>query len=470
MLNVGFAPRRSFIAAVFLALLPSLGLTMHPARAEDIPPAVVPLAVDAVTATVTPQPVTEGEKKTSAGAPSALPKETLGEDHKDILEVQIGQQKTIPLTRLIRISVQDLSLLTIRALGDNEVTVVGMAAGETWLEIVHGERQFTALKVRVLHKDQLKAKDLSQTAGTGTSASDSSPLPASPAASATPTTPPTPTDVIPTDPPTQPRLQISVEPTFGLDTQRLLLLSNDGPDGGLVSQGTINTRRSFQVIPVSLRYQSSHPNMLQRDTWTLDIPYIRRHEESTFGGRLLESRNAGLGDIQLGFERIIPRLRQSAWDAIVGVNLQLPTGQSIYDSTANELPLGSGHYEMGGFLGVRKIADPFVLSATFGINNSLPRSGGGIRIKPGLGYSIRTGIGYALSDRWVLSEQISFARRPNSFLISSTDTQSEQIDQSYLAHSLSYNPKRGSHTMRLTFSAGLNNASTDYTLGFAIQR
>jgi hypothetical protein len=222
----------------------------------------------------------------------------------------------------------------------------------------------------------------------------------------------------------------------------------------------LTVRRSYIIIPFSFRYELSRRNSL-----TVTVPFIRRQDELKLGSVSTKSSNQGLGDIQISFERTFSRLLRSSWDGSLQFNVGLPTGRSPYNSEGNKSSLGTGHYELGGVVGVRRIFDPVAFNASFGINKTLPRTVQGERISPGLGYSAQTGIAYALSDRWVISEQLNYSRRPNVFLSNPLDTRTTVTDQAYLNHSLIYNPKGDAHTFRFTFNVGLNDASTDYGVG-----
>lgn len=223
---------------------------------------------------------------------------------------------------------------------------------------------------------------------------------------------------------------------------------------------TMTLRRSAMTTTFSLSYDVNARNSL-----TVAVPFIRRQDEVIVGNGSVRTSGQGLGDIQVRFARSYPRLFKTAWSGTAELNLGLPTGKSVYDTGEDQSPLGIGHYEVGAIAGVRRIFDPFIFNAAGGLSYTLPRNVGEARITPGLGYSAQTGFGYALSDRWVLSEQLGYTRRPNVFLSTATDAQTESIDQSFLSHSLIYRP-RGGHSLRLMFNLGLNAASPDRGFGF----
>ena len=229
---------------------------------------------------------------------------------------------------------------------------------------------------------------------------------------------------------------------------------------GAEREQTITKRSSSQITTVSISVDIGEHNTLSGD-----VPYVRREDEVTAGGNSVKSRGRGLGDIQVSFEREQPRLFKTAWDGTAVFSVGLPTGKSIYNVGANESPLGSGHYEVAGIFGVNRVFDPFVVKASGGLIYTVPRTVQGTRIAPGIGYMAQTGFGVGLSDRWVLSEEMSFIRRPNVLLATSIDAGTETADQAYLKHALTYSPK-GGHTLEVMSTFGLNPAAADYSIGF----
>lgn len=369
-----------------------------------------------------------------------------------------GQRIVLPFLGLSRATIKNLSILRLVEIGDDSLTVEGVAPGTAWLEATHGE-QLTALKIRVVtaleRSSQLSDYQLQTISGGQIAA-------AAPAGS---------TPAPPSAPPTGelksyldamlaanrgPKLQISLDPAVGLDSQRLVF----------PGAPTFTVRRRFQQFPIGIRYRFG-----KADTVTLDLPFIRREEEILAEGKSLQRTSSqGLGDISIGYERNFPRLGKSAWSADAGFNLRLPTGKSIYEIGENELPLGNGHYEIGGFLGLRRVADPVVFNIGFGVNYSLARDVGSTRVAPGLGFSLQSGIAYALNDRFALSEQLSFSRSNNVLLLNSFETASQKVDQAYLSHGLIFSGKRGGKVLRALLTLGLNDASTDYILSVSLQK
>jgi len=250
--------------------------------------------------------------------------------------------------------------------------------------------------------------------------------------------------------------EMSIQPIFGRDSQQNAQIFGD----------TMTATQSFELVLFDVRYKSSY-----RDTLNLNVPYIRRSEELRLGAAdSIKATDAGTGDICFGFERSLPRVKLSGWDGTFGMNVNIPTGKSVYsDLGDDELPMGTGHYQTGIALDFRRIADPLVTNFGFGIDYTMPRTHDGMEIRPGFGFTLRSGIGYALNDRWVLTEQMEYTRQPNVLLQNIGTAQTEIMDQAYITHGLIYNPSRGGKIYSIRFTLGLNNASTDYMLTLGIQ-
>jgi hypothetical protein len=267
-----------------------------------------------------------------------------------------------------------------------------------------------------------------------------------------------------TPPPTLPPLaptsgagaqwEVSLEPSFGLDTEQATLVEGSG-DAPTVTALTL--RRQFATTTLTLRR-----NPTAHRSYAVSAPIIWR-EETQEGGEARRVRSAtGLGDVQLTGHRVLPRLRRSSWDGTVEVGLQLPTGTNAFRGLApDELPLGTGHVELTGILGAQKLADPMLVSVGVGLTHTVPRSLAGTRIAPEFGYLIQSEFGYALNDRWIFSERLTFSRRSDVYLISPGETSEEKNDEAYVTHSLLYNPPNQQGLFYLAFSVGLNDTSLD---------
>lgn len=281
------------------------------------------------------------------------------------------------------------------------------------------------------------------------------------------------------------RFEVTAETSVSVDTETYSPVNadavaeqaRDGGEAGAAKPGgekarqeaaaelrakSVKVRRTSVTVPLTVRYEIS-----SRNSVSFVLPFIKRLDEVKVGGETFKTSAHGLGDAQFNFTREFPRLRKTAWDGNLSVNVGLPTARSIYNAKADKAPLGLGHVELGNVFGVRRVFDPVVFNAAFGLSYLVPRTVDGGRVKPGLGQSFQTGVGYALHDRWAISEQLYYARRPNYFLNTPTDDRTSSTEQAYLNHILVYNPKgNGGQTMRLSFNLGLTNSSTDY--GFLV--
>jgi hypothetical protein len=420
----------------------------------------------------------------------------------ETLVIQKGDLKTVRSKGLSDVSVQNVLVSYIHSLKGDEATVVASAVGETVLELTHRGGQKKKIIIRVVDNSSSENRAASsptsaqtqrsvpplqpapKTSSEGQSAAAplnrktmviAAPIVTTVSDAATVKgvkTEAPPAAAESSSPSWTRRLQFSVETSFTFDRERLPLLSINGEHGEEThedhehprQEDTITAQRSLLEIPLSLRFALSH-----RNTVTLRLPFIRRRDDFKLGGRSFKFSNEGLGDVQIGFERTFPGVREG-WDGFLGVNAQLPTGESIYDTEENESPLGAGHYQFSTITGVRRVFDPVFFNAAVGANYTLPRQLEGTRVRPGIGYSLQTGVGFSMNDRWVFSEQLSYSQQPNVFLVNPNETQIEKIAQSYLSHSLFYNTKSSRRALRFMLNLGLNNAASDYTLSLTYFR
>lgn len=413
----------------------------------------------------------------------------------EVLVVQKGQAKSMSLDKLVGVTVGDVNVSYIASRKGDEFVIMGAGVGETTLTLTQRGGLKKIFTVRVVYDAAQAARSSEQrpradappprpTPTPRPGAAESADRPAlvvdanSPAAAEPPPAPPAPAR----SSPGRRRPQLSLEAIYISDTERFPLLSVGAPhqhgadghgehahaddEGGahLHQDGTVTAKRSLIIFPLSLRFPLNH-----RDTISVSAPFVRRRDTLEFAGNTIRFANEGLGDIHVGFERVMPGFMET-WDANWGLSARLPTGGSVYNLEEGKSPLGTGHYEVGGGFGVRRIFDPIVFRASVNLNYALPRKVGGVWFKPGMGHSVNTGIDYALSNRFTLSEQLSFTQRQNAFLVDPTASRTETTRQAYLGHSLFLKPKRGRHDFRFTFTLGLNNAAADYATSMTFTR
>lgn len=250
--------------------------------------------------------------------------------------------------------------------------------------------------------------------------------------------------------------KVSLQPTFGSE-------SEENPQLIGVS---LTRQDTFEILPLEISYTPAFNR-----SFVVAIPYVRRREELSLGEESIATTDSGLGDIELRTDYIFRPKHMAGWDGSFGFDLTIPTGKSIYDNLGeNELPMGVGHYGTGIHLNYRRISDPAVVNFGVGILYSWPRECNGEKIRPGFGFTAKTGIGYALSDRWIMTEELEFTRQPNVFLQSAFTATTETLDQAYITHSFLYNRSPDSASYSLQFSLGLNNQSTDFIMTFGRQR
>jgi hypothetical protein len=257
--------------------------------------------------------------------------------------------------------------------------------------------------------------------------------------------------------------QLTVESALASDSYRKLEMEVGGiaPEDHTIV--LLTARTSNTTLPLTVRYcQPSGQSLSVR------IPFVRRSEAIVGPGLSMSSSNQGIGDIQLSHEQPLRFPRSASVSGSLQCAVQLPTGASRYESQG-KLPLGSGHYEISATAGAQRIADPILLTASLGLNYSAPRRVDGIRIAPGIGHLVETGISVAVSDRLILSEQLTYVRN-SDVLILGAEASTTKIDQAYLTHSLLYHHGDREGAYRLSLSLGLNDASTDAVISCSRQR
>ncbi len=277
------------------------------------------------------------------------------------------------------------------------------------------------------------------------------------------------------------RWEISAQTFFGADSERSLAFrihddhvesklnvkhhgvgSDESHDDEGMTEGVdvLDFERNFQVTLLSARYRWS-----SRTTLTADVPFVRRQDVLRFNGETLRFRRSGLGDIRLGLYREKSRTGRGRVDITTGLTLRLPTGKSTFDNPGDfKPPLGTGFTEIGGEVNLVKVRDPMVANFGFGIGYNLPKSHNGTRLQPGMNYYVQTGLSYALSDKLVVSEHLTFISGNNVFLTAPGQPATSKIREAYVTHGFLYQLRKGGPALRLSLSVGLNQPSVDKTL------
>ena len=416
---------------------------------------------------------------------------------QDAVVFETGGAKKLKVEGLVGVSVGNVNIAYIQERRGDEFVVFGAKPGETSLLLTRrGGLKDMAMKLRVLPKGAVIPPEPRPVAAAAAAARPTSaPLRAEPtpldtaAPLAAPESKAAAPPAVPESKyagrsmdrarprPTTSRLQVSFDSYFMTDTEQYPVVNaghdgeHDHQHGAAATHGEhdhetgeqqvefATVRRSVTVLPLSLRYQLSPRNSL-----TASVPFVRRVDEITVGKEKHKTLTQGLGDVQIGFERMYPRIRKSAWDGALDLSASLPTGRSIYSNKRGS-PIGLGHFELGGRMSIRRVFDPLAVNATVGLHYTVPRTESGMRVSPGLGHTLQTGFAYALSDRWAFSEQLTYSRRPNIFLNGPSDMKVYKSDQSYLSHGLLFNPRNGGHVFRMSFNVGLTPTSTDRGFG-----
>jgi hypothetical protein len=450
----------------------------------------------------------------------------------DVVLIPRGRQASMTFSNLVSVAVGDVNISYILERKGDKVIICGDRVGETSLEVVQRGASKKVFKVRVVSGAVAEGKGRETAAASAAphigGAVETSTAAAMPESSSQMKTPTPSADPVPheshgssaatpdhvADAPAVARVspkrvdkspgvaaplvergpgklslsrfEVTAETSVSVDTETynpvdaeaVTAQARDGAEAGAAKVGgakarqeaavelrakSVKVRRSSVTVPVTVRYEIN-----DRNSVSFVMPFIKRRDEVKIGGETFKSSAQGLGDVQLNFTREFTRLHKTGWDGNLSVNVGLPTARSIYNATADKAPLGIGHVELGNVMGVRRVFDPLVFNAAFGLSYLVPRNVNGEKVKPGLGQSFQTGVAYALHDRWAISEQLYYARQPNYFLNTPTDDRTSSTEQAYLNHILVFNPKgNGGHTMRMSFNLGLTNSSTDYGFLFS---
>lgn len=421
--------------------------------------------------------------------PSGAPSATDDAKRDEVVQMRVGETRELVFADLVRFTVGDYTMLVVRGIAGDKVRVAAVRPGQTWLEVVHGGRVYTAVRVVVEPAPVAATSPLASAAASAAtpdpspsagpspetttssspaatappSASSASDAPATPSASPSPS--PGANERVLT---LEPRaLSIGLEPAYGVDTQTFptLVTYVDANGDAYVEQVSTKVKRQFVEIPITLDWSPGRDDRL-----SAVFPYVNSEQVTTGPYGSAHARASGLGDIGLGWEHTFGRRPVGGWETGALLSVTFPTGRSVYDITsADALPLGTGHYQVGTGLVVRRLADPLAIYGSVGVSYTLPREFSGQRVSPGVGFTASSGVTWAMSDRWSLSEQISYMRRPNIFLASPTLTVTQNVDQAYLTQAVTYSSRRGDFLLRLMLSAGLNDASTDFVGGISAQ-
>lgn len=163
-------------------------------------------------------------------------------------------------------------------------------------------------------------------------------------------------------------------------------------------------RRHTLICPFAVRYGWSDKTQL-----FLNVPVGWRGTELATSPLTTPtpvdntSSYGGLGDITLGFTRLLRRGYKTMPDVVFTFSGGLPTGEKSLLSNATQGGLGTGFGSLGGQLIFIHTYDPFVLYWGGGCNFYFPGSIEGTPVHLGNQYLFQVGAGYALNDRATIS-------------------------------------------------------------------
>jgi hypothetical protein len=244
-----------------------------------------------------------------------------------------------------------------------------------------------------------------------------------------------------------PRLQISIAPDFNYNADALPSGKLETVVGGLAA--SVSFRPSYNTL------------------FTVSAPYVRRTDSLKLPGRNSTLVSDGVGDTRVAFEAAVPLGEPSPWQIVLGGSGSIPTGRNIYNSSTLS-PLGTGHYEAAGRIGLRRISDPVFVNVDAEIGEVIPRMNRGRRIAPGSTYTGQFTLGHSMSDHWIMMGSAIYSRRPNVYLTTPGSLSTVQFTQSYFIPALLYHPN-DQFSLLMKVSLGLKNTSMDAAVGLVMQ-
>lgn len=227
-------------------------------------------------------------------------------------------------------------------------------------------------------------------------------------------------------------------------------------------------RASGRSITLGLRY-----GLLRDIEMSIDVPFVFREETEIVGGWSLRRSGEGLGDIGFGIRYEALREGRLLWgrflspSVILGVNYKSDMGKSPYDALGvDELPVGSGHRNVGFELTISRIVDPVLIYGLGQYTVVLKREHDNINYDSGDIFNWSLGMGFSVNP-WV-----SIGGGVGGSVASEFEIDGEKIVGSDRTsfHTFSNLTYTISEKLRFTVrtTLGINEEATDFALSSAI--
>lgn len=370
--------------------------------------------------------------------------ESVASKVRDPLQVREGERQTVAIPNAVAVAVQDTAIARARVAGAAEISVTGVAVGETWVEISYGTRQWIAIRVAVIPRGlagaNLRESEVEKPPPAARSSSESKATAHAEAeADAGESTP----FSLAVTPPS-PKFRVAVATRYGYDKSDAVQR-----DAGVL----LVQRRHIFIGETTLEFQL-------RETTSLEftVPYVGQTARLSSPLGSVSARGHGLGDLTLLLEQRWPEVLPGSEFALA-VGTLIPTGKDAFEVGDNELPTGVGFYQPFGRITLSKSLAPLRVFAIAEYARSLSRSIEGRRLRLDDSYAFEVGFLYNISPEFISQTSVSLAQVSSPFIAGENSV----VDVSrvgYLRQSLIYRTG-GYTTLQGAVMLGLTEDSID---------
>lgn len=254
----------------------------------------------------------------------------------------------------------------------------------------------------------------------------------------------------------------------GEGTLRIGFVYHYDGESALINGFLWERRASGSSITLGMRY-----GLLRDLELSVNVPFVFREETEIVGGWSQQKSGEGLGDIDFGIRYEVLREGRPLWgefltpSVILGLSFKPDSGRSPYDALrADELPVGSGHRNVGLELIISRVIDPVLIHGMGQYVVVLEREHDNVRYDPGDIFNWSLGIGFAINP-WV-----SIGGGVGGLVAGEKEIDDEEIVGSdrtpfHASLNLTYTI---TEKLRVTVETtmGINEKATDFVLGGAI--